>query len=45
MESPPANPKLDKIILLGDTATGKSSFLKNYSSNARTRASIPTVNF
>lgn len=32
-------------MLLGDTATGKSSMLKNYMSNARTKASIPTVNF
>lgn len=39
------NPQIEKIILLGDTSTGKSSFLKNYMSNYRTKASVPTSNF
>lgn len=40
-----AQPRVEKVILLGDTSTGKSSFLKNYGSNFRTKASIPTSNF
>jgi|JI6StandDraft_1071083.scaffolds.fasta_scaffold10513_2 GTPase SAR1 family protein len=40
-----SNPPIEKVILLGDTSTGKSSFLKNYMSNYRTKVGVPTSNF
>ena len=37
--------KIHKIILLGDTSTGKSAFLRNYISNDKPRVLRPTEGF
>lgn len=39
------NSRIFKIILLGDTATGKTSFIKNYTSHSKHKVLRPTERF